>query len=86
MILPESKIRVLAEALFPSVVMILDSRGAYAYQPDWRYMIAAGNRCQIFQDAASPSAWQFTCEVLDGPHAGVRFESSEAVFVKSLGE
>jgi hypothetical protein len=83
MITTETHVRILAEAIFPKVVMTRDKAGVYSHCPGWHYMIAAGNRCRLFHDPGCPMGWTSTSEVLDGAHTGVRFESSEASFKDS---
>lgn len=74
-------IRILALGLFPKVVWMADATGIYRKVPQWRYMVAAGNRCKVGMTLSVRGSPPLMCELLDGPHAGIRFDAREACFL-----
>ncbi len=74
-------VQTLSCGLFPKEVWIADANGTYRHAPGWRYMVAAGNRCEIGEHLAVPGSPTVMCQLLDGAHAGVRFDPREASFL-----
>lgn len=76
-----SNVRTLAFGLFPKVVWIAEDGGDYRQASGWRYMVAAGNRCEIGEHLFVPGSPPIMCQLLEGAHAGIRFDPSEANFL-----
>lgn len=70
-----SPVLILAAGLFPRDVWLPCGNGKYTFHTGWKFMVAAGNSC-IPVDQPQGNL----CEILDGPHKGVRFHRDLGVF------